>query len=124
MRIRDVTCTVLRRAPGARGYPLVRVWGEDGLVGFGEASPMHPDVTRVAIEFSPTAAIAAVRLSPDRCRNRTLTAIPPTLPGTTWFTELAATCTANSWASGGRMDTEPSWLAVPATHSAVETSNA
>jgi L-alanine-DL-glutamate epimerase-like enolase superfamily enzyme len=50
VRIRDVTCTVLRRAPGARGYPLVRVWGEDGLVGFGEASPMHPDVTRVAVE--------------------------------------------------------------------------
>jgi L-alanine-DL-glutamate epimerase-like enolase superfamily enzyme len=50
MRIRDVTCTVLRSEPGRRGYPLVRVWGEDGLVGIGEASPMHPDVTKVAVE--------------------------------------------------------------------------
>jgi L-alanine-DL-glutamate epimerase-like enolase superfamily enzyme len=51
MRIRDVTCTVLRREPGkGRGYPLVRVWGEDGLMGIGEASPMHPDVTRAAVE--------------------------------------------------------------------------
>ena len=50
MRIRDVTCTVLRSEPGRRGYPLVRVWGEDGLVGYGEASPMHPDVTKAAVE--------------------------------------------------------------------------
>src|SRR5437764_2997545 len=51
MRIRDVTCTVLRKEPGrGRGYPLVRVWGEDGLVGVGEASPMHPDVTKAAVE--------------------------------------------------------------------------
>ncbi len=48
MRIRDVTCTILRT--GGRGYPLVRVWGEDGLVGIGEASPMHPQVTKVAVE--------------------------------------------------------------------------
>ncbi|HXI18836.1 MAG TPA: mandelate racemase/muconate lactonizing enzyme family protein [Chloroflexota bacterium] len=50
MRIRDVTCTVLRSAPGARGYPLIRVWGEDGLVGYGEASPMHPDVTKAIVD--------------------------------------------------------------------------
>jgi D-arabinonate dehydratase/D-galactarolactone cycloisomerase len=50
MRIRKVTCTVLRNKPGSRGYPLVRVWGEDGLVGVGEASPMHPEVTKVAVE--------------------------------------------------------------------------
>lgn len=51
MRIREVTCTVLRKESGkGRGYPLVRVYGEDGLVGVGEASPMHPDVTKVAIE--------------------------------------------------------------------------
>jgi L-alanine-DL-glutamate epimerase-like enolase superfamily enzyme len=50
MRIRDVTCSVLREKPGDRGYPLVRVWGEDGLVGYGEASPMHPDVTKAAVE--------------------------------------------------------------------------
>ena len=50
MRIRDVSCTVLRRGPGDRGYPLVRVWGEDGLYGIGESSPMHPDVTKVAVE--------------------------------------------------------------------------
>ena len=54
MRIRDVTCTVLGGAPGTgqggRGYPLVRVWGEDGLVGIGEASPMTPHVTRAVVE--------------------------------------------------------------------------
>src|SRR6478672_1286453 len=51
LRIRDVTCTVLRNEPGkGRGYPLVRVYGEDGLVGIGEASPMHPEVTKAAIE--------------------------------------------------------------------------
>jgi L-alanine-DL-glutamate epimerase-like enolase superfamily enzyme len=50
MRIRDVTCTVLGGPFGARGYPLVRVWGEDGLVGIGEASPMHPQVTRAVVE--------------------------------------------------------------------------
>ena len=51
MNIRDVTCTILRRNPQDRGYPLVRVWGEDGYVGIGEASPMHPDVTKVAVEM-------------------------------------------------------------------------
>ena len=51
MRIRDVTCTVLGGAPGSgRGYPLVRVWGEDGLVGIGEASPMTPGVTRAVVQ--------------------------------------------------------------------------
>jgi galactonate dehydratase len=50
MKIRDVRCTVLGRAGGGRGYPLIRVWGEDGLVGYGEASPMHPEVTRAAVE--------------------------------------------------------------------------
>ena len=49
MRIRDVTCTVLGAGAG-RGYPLVRVWGEDGLVGIGEASPMSPHVTRAVVE--------------------------------------------------------------------------
>ena len=49
MRIRDVTCTVLGSGAG-RGYPLVRVWGEDGLVGYGEASPMHPEVSRAIVE--------------------------------------------------------------------------
>jgi L-alanine-DL-glutamate epimerase-like enolase superfamily enzyme len=51
VRVRDVTCTVLRGGPfGERGYPLVRVWGEDGAVGYGEASPMHPEVTKVIVE--------------------------------------------------------------------------
>jgi L-alanine-DL-glutamate epimerase-like enolase superfamily enzyme len=51
MLIRDVTCTILgREGGGGRGYPLVRVWGEDGLYGIGEASPMSPDVTKVAVE--------------------------------------------------------------------------
>jgi L-alanine-DL-glutamate epimerase-like enolase superfamily enzyme len=50
MIIRDVTCTVLGSAGGGRGYPLIRVWGEDGLVGYGEASPMHPQVTRAIVE--------------------------------------------------------------------------
>lgn len=56
MKIKDVTCTVLAGGPfGERGYPLVRVWGEDGLWGCGEASPMHPFVTRevVARQLSP-----------------------------------------------------------------------
>ncbi|HEU5317611.1 MAG TPA: mandelate racemase/muconate lactonizing enzyme family protein [Chloroflexota bacterium] len=50
MKIRDVTCTVLRETPTARGYPLVRVYGEDGLIGYGEASPMHPPVTQAIVE--------------------------------------------------------------------------
>src|SRR5688572_3811698 len=51
MKIRDVTCTVLGRANSAgRGYPLVRVWGEDGFVGIGEASPMSPPVTKAIVE--------------------------------------------------------------------------
>jgi L-alanine-DL-glutamate epimerase-like enolase superfamily enzyme len=51
MRIRDVTCTVLGSNSGSgRGYPLVRVWGEDGMVGLGEASPMSPQVTRAVVE--------------------------------------------------------------------------
>jgi L-alanine-DL-glutamate epimerase-like enolase superfamily enzyme len=51
VRIRDVTCTVLGGERGSgRGYPLVRVWGEDGLVGLGEASPMTPQVTRAVVE--------------------------------------------------------------------------
>jgi L-alanine-DL-glutamate epimerase-like enolase superfamily enzyme len=51
MRIRDVTCTLLRGAGGnSRGYPLIRVWGEDGLVGIGEASPMNGEVTKATVE--------------------------------------------------------------------------
>jgi L-alanine-DL-glutamate epimerase-like enolase superfamily enzyme len=50
MKIRDVTCTVLRESPSSRGYPLIRVWGEGGLVGYGEASPMHPPVTQTVVE--------------------------------------------------------------------------
>ncbi|MBI3970170.1 MAG: mandelate racemase/muconate lactonizing enzyme family protein [Chloroflexi bacterium] len=51
MRIRDVTCTLLGGAYGTgRGYPLVRVWGEDGLVGIGEASPMNGHVTKTTVE--------------------------------------------------------------------------
>src|SRR5919197_2435715 len=51
MKIRDVTCTLLGGAAGSgRGYPLVSVWGEDGLVGIGEASPMNGRVTKAAVE--------------------------------------------------------------------------
>jgi L-alanine-DL-glutamate epimerase-like enolase superfamily enzyme len=51
VRIRDVTCTLLHReGGGGRAYPLVRVWGEDGLVGYGEPSPMTPEVTKAAVE--------------------------------------------------------------------------
>lgn len=50
MRIRDVTCTVLGgTSDTGRGYPLVRVWGEDGLVGIGEASPMSARVTQAIV---------------------------------------------------------------------------
>jgi L-alanine-DL-glutamate epimerase-like enolase superfamily enzyme len=50
MRIRDVTCTLLSGTGGARRYPLIRVWGEDGLVGIGEASPMNGAVTKATVE--------------------------------------------------------------------------
>src|SRR5262245_54814962 len=51
LTIRDVTCTLLRGAAGSsRGYPLIRVWSDDGLVGVGEASPMSGQVTKAAVE--------------------------------------------------------------------------
>src|SRR5919202_947154 len=40
----------LASAGGGSGYPLVRVWGEDGLVGLGEASPMNGRVTKATVE--------------------------------------------------------------------------
>ena len=51
MKIRDVTCTLLGSAGGGAGYPLIRVWGEDGLVGIGEASPMNGRVTKATVEY-------------------------------------------------------------------------
>jgi L-alanine-DL-glutamate epimerase-like enolase superfamily enzyme len=49
VRIRDVTCDLLSGASG-RGYPLIRVWGEDGRYGIGEASPMNGHVTKATVE--------------------------------------------------------------------------
>ncbi len=74
-------------------------------------------VTPPAAMFSATAPTASPRLSPYRRRNRTLTASPPDPPGSTWFANVAATCTANSRNSGSRGRTEPSWLTVPAVQS-------
>lgn len=63
MKIRNVTCTVGRRSPQDRGYPLVWVWGEDGLYSIGEASPMHPDVTKVAVETRLKPLLVAMSVS-------------------------------------------------------------
>jgi L-alanine-DL-glutamate epimerase-like enolase superfamily enzyme len=49
MKIRDITCDLLGSGSG-RGYPLIRVWGEDGLYGIGEASPMNGHVTKATVE--------------------------------------------------------------------------
>jgi hypothetical protein len=74
-------------------------------------------VTVPASRLSATEPTAEARLSPCRCRKRTLTAIPPQPAGSTWLANPAATCTANRRRNGTRTGTEPSWLTVPAVHS-------
>jgi hypothetical protein len=72
-------------------------------------------VTRPASEFNPTDPTAAPRLSPCRCRKRTLTAIPPEPAGSRWLANDAATWTANTRLTGGNPGIEPNWVTVPAT---------
>jgi len=70
---------------------------------------------RPNIITSPTPVTATALSTPDFCRNRMFTAVPPTLAGVTRFVNDDANWVMNSGHAGNAFGTEPAIASSPPT---------